>query len=82
MLDLAWALPLTDKSSTKIYGSVYGSPEIAIDSPSVPSFYWTKWAFDLMLDWLLKEREEFWGSWQQNKCKPEIAEVKTAAKQA
>jgi hypothetical protein len=33
---------LTDKSSTKIYGSVYGSPEIAIDSPSVPRFLLNK----------------------------------------
>jgi hypothetical protein len=39
MLDLSRALPLTDKSSTKIFGSVYGSPEIAFDSPSVPRIY-------------------------------------------
>jgi THO complex subunit 1 len=190
MLDLARVLPLTDKSSTKIYGSVYAGPELVIDSsqafesnqdyPLYQSFWtvqrdfanpykidvgpfvnkmrvilaglegtsnqtthsgsldyltaarlfpvqlqdsslkvhvltqfliieaflstqspnWTstlqtlaKRAKDLLikighgdylttLDWLLTEREEFWRSWKQNKCKPEIVEVMPAAKPA
>ena len=183
LLDLARVLPMSDKSSTKIYGSVSGDSELAIDSSqqaesildySLYQSFWsvqqdfsspykiefgpfinkmrvilaglegtsnqyittgsldfltnsrlfhvqlqdtslkihfltqfliidaflstmspnfastllvlTKRAKDLLLkmvrgeyltalSWLLTEREEFWRSWKQNKCKPEFLEL-------